>query len=78
MSKELSIEELGKEYEKHASLQQYFIDKCKLQIKQAKQSGDTDAVKRLQGELYKFREIRNELLETASQLKNYYKYKGVN
>lgn len=77
MNKEKSIEELGKEYEKHATLQQYFIDKCKLQIKEAKKSGDMDAVRELQSNLYKFREIRNELLETASQLKNYYKYKGV-
>ena len=37
-----------------------------------------DAVRELQSDLYKFREIRNELLETASQLKNYYKYKGEN
>ena len=74
----MSIKELGKEYEKHASLQQYFIDKCKEQIKEAKQSGDMNAVRELQSDLYKFREIRNELLETASQLKNYYKYKGAN
>lgn len=74
----MSIKELGEEYEKHASLQQYFIDKCKEQIKAAKQSGDMDAVRELQSDLYKFREIRKELLETASQLKNYYKYKGEN
>ena len=74
----MSIKELGKEYEKHASLQQYSIDKCKEQIKEAKQSGDMNAVRELQSDLYKFREIRNELLETASQLKNYYKYKGEN
>lgn len=74
----MSIKELGKEYEKHASLQQHFIDKCKAQIKEAKQSGDMDAAKKLQSDLCKFREIRNELLETASQLKNYYKYKGEN
>ena len=72
----MSIRELGSEYEKQAELQQYFIDKCRAQIKKAKQSGDLDAVRELKSNLYKFYEIKNELLETASKLKNYYKYKG--
>ena len=74
----MSIEELGSEYEKHAELQQYFIDKCKAQIKKAKQSGDLDAVRELRSDLNKFYAIKKELTETASQLKNYYKNKGVN
>ena len=79
MKKEaMSIEELGSEYEKHAELQQYFIDKCKAQIKKAKQSGDLDAVRELRSDLNKFYAIKKELTETASQLKNYYKNKGVN
>ncbi len=79
MKKEkISIEELGREYEKQAELQQYFINKCKAEIKKAKQLGDADAVRELQSNLYKFYEIKSELLETASQLKNYYKYKGEN
>lgn len=74
MSKEkMSIEELGREYEKHVALQQHFIDKCKAQIKQAKQSGDFEAVKELQSQLYKFLEIKRELKETALHLKKYYK-----
>lgn len=68
-----SIEELGKEYEKHIALQQYFIDKCKAQISQAKQLGDMDAARELQSDLYKFYEIKRELQETAEHLKNYYK-----
>lgn len=74
----MSIEDLGSEYEKHAELQQYFIDKCKVQIKKAKQSGDLDAVRKLKSDLNKFREIKKELTKTALQLKNYYKNKGVN
>ncbi|MBR5203392.1 MAG: hypothetical protein IKW45_09020 [Clostridia bacterium] len=59
MKKEtVSIEELGSEYEKHAQLQQYFIDKCCAQIKKAKQMGDTDAVRELKSDLYKFYEIK--------------------
>ena len=29
----MSVEDLGKEYEKHAEIQQHFIDKCKAEIK---------------------------------------------
>ena len=43
----MSVEDLGKEYEKHAEIQQHFIDKCKAEIKKAKQSGDTDTVTKL-------------------------------
>ena len=77
-NEKMSIKALGAEYEKHAEMQQYFIDKCKAEIKEAKKSGDLDAVRQLKSNLYKFYEIKNELLETASQLKNYYKYKGEN
>ncbi len=71
--KTMSIENLGREYEKHAELQQYFIDNCKAQINKAKQLGDMDAVKNLQSDLRKFYEIKKELEETASHLKKYYK-----
>lgn len=74
MSKEKkSIKELGKEYEKHAKLQQSFIDNCKAQLNKAKRMGDMDAVKKLQSDLRKFNEIKKELEETANHLKNYYK-----
>lgn len=74
MSKEkMSIENLGREYEKHARLQDCFIEKCKARINQAKQSGDMDAVQELQSDLYKFYEIKRELQETALHLKKYYK-----
>lgn len=69
----MSIENLGREYEKHAELQQHFIDNCKAQINKAKQSGDLEAVKNLQADLRKFYEIKKELKETASHLKKYYK-----
>ena len=69
----ISLSELGQEYEKNARLQQYFIDKCKADIKRAEKSGDLDAVRALKGNLYKFYEIKNELTQTACQLKNYYK-----
>lgn len=69
----MSLSELGQEYEKNAKLQQFFIDKCKADIKRAEKSGDLDAVKQLKYNLNKFYEIKNELMQTADQLKNYYK-----
>ena len=69
----ISLKELGQEYEKNAQLQQYFIDKCKEDIKRAEKSGDLDAVRQLKSNLIKFYEIKNELTQTAYQLKNYYK-----
>ena len=69
----ISLKELGQEYEKNAELQQFFIDKCKADIKRAEKSGDLDAVRQLQGNLNKLYEIKNELTQTAYQLKNYYK-----
>mgnify|MGYP006874839821 FL=1 len=69
----ISLKELGQEYEKNAELQQFFIDKCKADIKRAEKSGDLDAVRQLKGNLSKLYEIKNELTQTAYQLKNYYK-----
>ena len=69
----ISLKELGQEYEKNARLQQFFIDRCKADIKRAEKSGDLDAVRQLKGNLNKFYEIKNELEQTAHQLKNYYK-----
>ena len=69
----LSLTQLGQEYEKNAELQQFFIDKCKADIRRAKMSGDRDAEMQLKSNLHKFYEIKNELTETAYQLKNYYK-----
>lgn len=69
----ISLKELGQEYEKNAELQQFFIDKCKADIKRAENTGDLDAVRQLKGNLNKFYEIKNELEETANQLRNYYK-----
>ena len=68
-----TLKELGLEYEKNAQLQQYFIDKCKADITSAEKSGDMDAVRQLKVNLQKFYEIKNELKQTACQLKNYYK-----
>lgn len=67
-----SLYELGKEYEKHISLQNFFIEKCREDIKKAKQKRDSDAVRELKSNLYKFYEMKRELAETASRLKNYY------
>ncbi len=69
----MSLSELGQEYEKNAQLQQFFIDKCKADINKAKKSGDLDAVRRLNANLHKFYEIKEELTQTAVHLKNYYK-----
>ncbi len=69
----ISLKELGQEYEKNAQLQQFFIDKCKADIKRAEKSGDLDTVRQLKGNLIKFYEIKDELTQTADQLKNYYK-----
>lgn len=72
-TKKTSLYELSKEYEKHVSLQQFFIDKCKKEIEKAKKSGDYNAEKELEKKLRKFYEIKYELEHTALQLKNYYK-----
>ncbi len=69
----MSLYELGKEYEKHAELQNSFIDSCKAEIEKAKRSGDFDAVRELERKLCQFRKIKRELRETASSLKTYYK-----
>lgn len=65
--------ELGEEYEKYAQLQKSFIDKCKEDIKRAKSVGDIDAEIELRTNLKKLYQIKNELEETASHLKKYYK-----
>lgn len=72
-TEKMSLYELGQEYEKHIELQQFFIDKCKVDIQKAKMLGDRDALKLLQGNLKKFNEIKEDLELTASLLKNYYK-----
>lgn len=73
MKTEKTLAELGKEYEGHISLQNFFINKCKKDIDKAKRSGDYTAVKELEGKLRKFYQIKYELEHTALQLKNYYK-----
>ena len=72
----MSLFELGQEYEKHAELQQFFIDKCKRDIEKAKKSGDYTAEKELESKLRTFRKIKTELEQTAEHLKNYYNDKG--
>ena len=72
-TEKMSLAQLGQEYEKHIELQQYFIDKCKSDIKKAKETGDKNAVSELRTKLNKFYEIKTELTETAEKLKNYYK-----
>ena len=69
----ISLKDLGREYEKNAVLQQYFIDKCKADIKRAEKSGDLDAVRQLKKNLHKFHEIKQELTQPAHKHKNYYK-----
>ena len=69
----MTLVELGQEYEKHIEMQQYFIDKCKDDIKRAEKSGDNNAVLELKSKLQKFYEIKRELSETAEKQKNYYK-----
>ena len=73
MDKNISLEQLGEEYEKNAELQKRFIERCKADIKKAQQAGDRDTVCRLKSDLYKLYEIKREVSETALLLKNYYK-----
>ncbi len=72
----ISLYELGEEYEKHAKMQQFFIDKCKEDIEKAKKSGDYDAKVELERKLRVFKEIKSDLEHTAEKLKNYYKNEG--
>lgn len=72
-NKKMTLVELAQEYEKHIEMQQYFIDKCKDDIKRAEKVGDNNAVIELKSKLQKFYEIKRELSETADTLKNYYK-----
>lgn len=70
---EKTLEQLGKEYENHISLQNFFINRCKKDLEKAKKSGDQTAVKELEKKLRKFQDIKYEIEHTALQLKNYYK-----
>jgi uncharacterized membrane protein (DUF106 family) len=70
---EKTISQLGEEYEQHALLQRFFIDRCKKDIEKAKKSGDHNAVKELEKKLRKFYRIKYEIEQTSLQLKNYYK-----
>ena len=77
MSKKLKTErkslfELGEEYERHAILQNSFIENCKKEIAKAKESGDSVAVEVLKKKLRHFYQIKHELEETALNLKTYY------
>lgn len=69
----LSLFQLGEEYEKNAKIQQFFIDRCSEDIKRAEKANDRDTVRELRSNLYKFYEIKREMEETAQILKNYYK-----
>lgn len=73
MKTDKTISQLGEEYDKHASLQRFFIDRCKKDIEKAKMSGDNSAVVELKGKLRKLYQIKYEIEQTALQLKNYYK-----
>lgn len=73
MKTKKTLAELGKEYENHISLQNFFINRCKKDIEKAKKSGDYTAVKELEKKFRKFHEIKYEMEHTALQLKNYYK-----
>ena len=73
MKTDKTISQLGEEYDKYASLQRFFIDRCKKDIEKAKMSGDNNAVMELEGKLRKLYQIKYEIEQTALQLKNYYK-----
>ena len=73
MKTDKTISQLGDEYDKYASLQRFFIDRCKKDIEKAKMSGDNSAVMELEGKLRKLYQIKYEIEQTALQLKNYYK-----
>ena len=73
MKTDKTISQLGEEYDKHASLQRFFIDRCKKDIEKAKMSGDNNTVMVLEGKLRKLYQIKYEIEQTALQLKKYYK-----
>ena len=73
MKTDKTISQLGEEYDKHASLQRFFIDRCKRDIEKAKMSGDNSTVMELESKLRKLYQIKYEIEQTALQLKNYYK-----
>lgn len=73
MKTDKTISQLGEEYDKYASLQRFFIDRCKKDIEKAKMSGDNSAVMELESKLRKLYQIKYEIEQTALQLKNYYK-----
>ena len=75
-TEKISLFELGQEYEKHARMQQVFIDRCKDDIEKAKKSGDYNAQKELERKLRAFKEIQSDLKQTAVKLKNYYNDEG--
>lgn len=76
MKTDKTISQLGEEYDKHASLQRFFIDRCKKDIEKAKMSGDNSAAMELESKLRKLYQIKYEIEQTALQLKNYYKKQG--
>lgn len=71
-TKQQSLQQLGEEYEKNAQLQQFFIEKCKRDIKKAEEQGKQELVLRLKSNLSVFYQIKRELSEIACKLKNYY------
>ncbi len=71
--KDLSLYELGLEYEKQIEIQNKFIADCNKKLRQAKKSGDYKAEMEIVARRRAFYGIREELSWVASILKNYYK-----
>lgn len=78
MNSENSLYKLGEEYEKHIKLQDFFIERCRADLKKAEQKGDSDKARELRSNLYKFYEMKRELRETAAHLKKYYEKENKN
>lgn len=68
----LSLKELGKEYERSIVIQKKVIEENREKLKKARQTGDFNEMKRLCSLLRVLYDEKSELEEKANQLRNYY------
>lgn len=68
----LSLEELGKEYEKSIVIQKQVIDANRKKLHEARKKGDFKEIKRLSTLLHVLYDEKYDLEEKANRLKNYY------
>lgn len=69
----LSLQELGYEYDKSIEIQKEIISETREKLHRAKKAGNFKEIKRLNTLLCVLYEEKSELEEKAHRLKNYYK-----